>query len=527
MVAHALSKLTHDIEKTLPFKIKRRGALDATICHLTSDSRCVIPGSLFAAYRGHARDGHDYINHAIQRGASVVLHKKNIASWERNICYIQSPSPQRLLSALASAFYAHPSKELYVIGVTGTDGKSTVSALLYQLLRKLEIRTGLISTVASDTGGGLQNNALHLTTPEAPTLHAALYSMVRADYTHAVIEASSHALSPRTCRVADVAFDTALCTTITSEHLDFHGSRRRYIEDKARLFSALAVRHPNHAATARARFAISGADKRVTAVLARRCAYPIHRYALKEGVSTSLDLCASFQSRSATECQVIMRYPPQGYRSHLRVPWGGDYNTANLMGAMLAASKITATPLSALELCIPFLTLPLGRRCTVCSPPHTPFTVIIDYAHTPDAFRALFSSLRVSLEGRLVVLFGSAGERDTKKRAQLGAQAAHSADIIYLTDEDPRTEPSAAIISDIVRGVRRRWSRDSVGARCRIIPDRAEAIERAVAELKASDLLLLLGKGHETSIAYPEGARSWNELESARRALRAAGYHHR
>ena len=507
----------------LSLSFRQRGSSDCVVNHLTSDSREVGKNTLFAAFRGAKSDGHYYIEEAIQQGACAIIHHQSLAHYHPAVCYLECAHPPRLLSALSSARHGHPSHSLYVIGVTGTDGKSTVVLLLYQLLRKMGVAVGAISTIASDNGEGLRSNPYHLTTPEAPQLQEALAAMLQRGYSHVIIEASSHALSLRTCRLADVAFDCAICTTISSEHLDFHRTQRRYMKDKARLFQMLNMYRFDYAKIKERRFAISGATSRVTAFLQRRSPLPLLIYRVGD-TNSNVTLHATLQIQTFTTTQFFLRYPLQHYQASVHVHWGGSYNIANLLASLLAAAKVLNVPFTALEQHIPALSLPEGRRQIVAQPPDTPFTIIIDYAHTADAFDLLFASLNEYYSGRLIVLFGSAGERDHRKRIPLGESAARHADIIYLTDEDPRGEPSVAILNKIAQGIEKVWKNSRRLENCYLISDRAKAIQQAVAAAQHNDLLLLLGKGHEQSIIYADGPHPWSEIEHVQRALQDAGY---
>ncbi len=507
----------------LSFSLRQRGSSDCEVNRLVSDSRKGGKNTLFAAYRGEKGDGHYYIEEAIQQGACAIIHRQPLRHYHPTVCYLQCAHPPRLLSALSSARYGHPSHHLYVIGVTGTDGKSTVVLLLYQLLRKMGLAVGAISTIASDSGEGLKSNPYHLTTPEAPQLQEALVTMLHRGYSHVVIEASSHALSLRTCRLADVAFDCAICTTISSEHLDFHRTRRQYMKDKARLFQMLDIYHPDYATIKKNRFAISGATSRVTAFLQRRSPVPLLTYRVGD-TNSNVTLHATLQRHTLTTTQFQLDYPSQHYHAALRVHWGGSYNIANLLASLLATVKVLNVPSTALEQHIPTLSLPEGRRQIVAQPPEIPFTIIIDYAHTADAFNLLFASLNGYHSGRLIVLFGSAGERDRSKRIPLGQSAARYADIIYLTDEDPRGESSVDILEEIAQGIRKIWKDPRQLENCHFIPDRAQAIQQAVATAQPNDLLLLLGKGHERSIIYVDAPHPWSEMEQVQQALQEIGH---
>ena len=503
------------------FNYQAHGTTGRAITAIVYDSRAVVQGAIFVALRGAHVDGHDYIASAIDAGATAIVHSLPLREYRDDVCYIRCHHPRLFLSACAHHFYAEPSHKLTVIGVTGTDGKSTVCYFLYQLLTACGLRCGLLTTVGYDIGDGLHANNLHQTTPEAPDVHRALAEMHASGCTHAVVEMSSHALSPRTARVAHVSLCGAILTTISHEHIDFHKSMRRYRADKARIFHALSMYAPYRVARPsgdrRCLFALSGANRGVNRYLARHSSTQIMSY--RPEYNAHLSLTVRQQTITTSDIDIVYR----GEKISAHLPVGGHHNIDNAMGAFYAASLTTGMPLGTIVAHAHRLRLPQGRMEVIATAPQYNFNIIIDYAHTPAAFSRLLPMIRGMTRGALHVLFGSAGERDVDKRAPMGRIAARWADALYLTDEDPRREPAENITNTILRGVLSHRIFGRLFARYRgkvvVIHDRAEAICHAVLQLKKNDTLLLLGKGHENSILYADGAHPWSEHDAVRDAL--------
>ena len=550
---------------------------DISVTGVYYDSRQVTPGGMFFAIVGERADGHNYIDQAIERGAGVVVHSRRLRGrYREGVCYIRvrgrtgaggrrggrrgGRAVRALLSAASDCFFGEPSKRLAVIGVTGTDGKSTVSYLLYQLLKEHSgVKCGLLTTVIHDFGDGLRENTLHQTTPEAPGVHAGLARMADAGCTHAVVELSSHALSLQTARAADIQLRGAILTTLSHEHIDFHKSMRRYCADKARIFRAIAaVPSPSGDSPAPERdggvFALSGVAAGAGGAAAGRClrrhfghlrrrGVPVIEYSTDApsggargrsrgesrgraaaGVSVSIDACRHTLAGSEFNLTVAGGgQRPGGSGGAMPVSLGlfGRYNIDNFIGALLGAGEITGRKLEEIARAAPQLRSPAGRMELMTGEGDYGFTVFIDFAHTPAAYAALLLAVReLTPRGRLVVVFGCAGERDRQKRAPMGSEVGRWADRIYITDEDPRGEPQEQIAREIIAGI----DTPELAHRSRkvvIIHDRATAINAAIKTLRAGDTLLVLGKGHERSIILKDGEIAWDEHAVVRAALKA------
>ncbi len=521
-----------------------RGSGDPLITSIRYDSRAVTDGSLFVAVTGFHVDGHDYIGDAIARGAAAVVVERpeTAGAVPPDVPLVVVPRSRPALSSIAAVFYDHPSRDLLVIGVTGTDGKSSTVAFIEQILTAAGFRTGLISTVTVKTADTLEKNPNRQSTPEAVELQGYLADMRISGKEIAVVEATSHGLSARTSRLADVDFDLAVFTNLSHEHLEFHGSFEQYRDDKANLFRALdrAPRgdestegRAEGAAAGEAdapRFAVVNAGDEHGEYMAGATRHPTLRYGisgepagsgLRAAPAAVLDLSARDVSPGINGTSFTLADGAGNSRA-LRLPMPGVFQVENVLAALLAAAGATGrSPLEladAVETLVPVegRLVPVGRE--------TPFAVVVDYAHTPNSYEKLFPIIRASTPGRIIALFGSAGERDIEKRALQGAVAARHCELIVLCDEDPRGEEPAAILRAIEEGINAADPDRRRGEGYLVIEDRRTAIRAAVDRAEPGDTIVLLGKGHERSIIYAEGPRPWNEAEVALEVLIEAGY---
>jgi UDP-N-acetylmuramoyl-L-alanyl-D-glutamate--2,6-diaminopimelate ligase len=487
-----------------------RKALESLgIRRLENDSRAIKPGDTFVAYPGHARDGRDFIAQAIANGAASVLWERAGFRWDprwrvRNLG-VQALRHQ--VGAIASRLHGHPSRRLQVIGITGTNGKTTCSQWIAQALTRCGRRCAVIGTL----GYGLRAPLRPLvnTTPDALWLHAQLAEFARRGAQAVAMEVSSIGLDQD--RVAGVEFDTALFTNLSRDHLEYHRTMRRYQEAKARLFAWETLRH-----------AVVNLDDDFGAELARRIRRP------------GLDVIgygfgAARGSRTAYVAGAHLVSGATGVSFDVRTPWGvarvtgpvpGRHNASNLLGilAVLLASGIplrrAVAALAALK--------PLPGRLQRLGGGTRPL-VFVDYAHSPDALEHALTTLRELLASnpssithhpsRLICVFGCGGDRDRGKRPRMGRIAARLADRVVVTSDNPRSEEPAEIIGDIVAGV-------SGGARgIEIEPDRRVAILRAVAEARRGDIVLVAGKGHEDYQEIRGVRHPFSDAAVAREAL--------
>lgn len=486
--------------------------------HITAvvyDSRAVTPGALFVAYCGFHTDGHTYIPQAIERGAAAVVYED--PAWDARIPVpaLRTPNARVALAPLAAAFYGCPGRRMRVVGVTGTDGKTTTTFLTSVALEAGGALTGLMGTVDFKIAGRMWANDSRQSTPEAPEVQALLRTMVDAGCSYAVVEATSHALSARWNRLAGCAFDIAVLTNVTQEHLDFHGTVEQYRRDKARLFEMLAEFRDADAPHKQRKIAVANADD------------PYHRMFLDAAPAYAERLTYAVHADADVRAEEVCS-TRDGLRFRVTTPWGaadarlrltGDFNVWNALAALTVACA-EGVPLDACLAALERVPGVRGRMERIEA--GQPFTVLVDYAHTPGAFEKLMRIVRPLTAGQLIAVFGSAGERDRAKRPLQGEIAGRFCDLVVLTDEDPRLEDREAIIADIAAGAEAAGKR--IGETCLCIPDRALAIRAAFARARPGDIVLLLGKGHEGSIIYGTTPMPWDEAAEARRALAELGF---
>ncbi|MDR1908614.1 MAG: UDP-N-acetylmuramyl-tripeptide synthetase [Spirochaetaceae bacterium] len=511
---------------------------DPLITSLEYDSRKVTRGSLYFALPGLHADGHSFIPDALRRGAAAVVYQHEIPQAELAAysadygpaVYLRVRDSRFAMSPAAASFWGKPSEHLTVIGVTGTEGKSTVTSLIWQLLRLSGKKAGFISTVQYSLGGDAEWNPEHQTTPEAPAVQAALAAMRENGAEYAVLESSSHGLSPRTNRLGDVAFSAGVMTNVTHEHLEFHGTWEQYRSDKANLFRALALRGEVVPA-----FGVVNADDPSADYFSRAAGgRAVYRYSVRGG-EADLSVEALESGAGGNRCRVLVRggagRPGEtgqsgeaGPRSVIiedRLP--GAFNAGNVLASLLVLRGLLGGPVERFIPLVGELKPVRGRMSAVDK--GQPFEVLVDYAHTPSSFAAIFPPLGERIRragGRIISVFGSAGERDTAKRPAQGKIAREWSDIVVLTDEDPRGEDPMVILREIAAGC------SSGGAVNQgdmwLIPDRSLAIRKAFSLARKGDLVLLLGKGHEASIIYEGHILPWDEIAEAERALGELGY---
>ena len=550
------------------------------ITNLVFDSREVTKDSLFFALPGTHTDGNNYIEQAILAGANAVVfqgeltasQKKDIAQAiiKRTIdnaissetpkfapALINVPDARFAMAPLSASFYDNPSERLIVIGVTGTEGKSSTVSFIWQLLRAAGEKAGFISTVEYSFGGDTLPNPQHQTTPEAPIIQHHLNEMLENGCKYAVVETSSHGLSTKLNRCGNILFDCGVFMNVTLEHLEFHKNFETYRSDKANLFRALD-KH-NHLKT------IAGTKQKINSIGIVNLEDPSAQYfidATKQpvyGFTTEgkAGKAAAESGSNATPLPPIpdnLRYMtarniasatyglnfdvdadgenalyPENYdpvqprsRSHFDVKASlpGAFNAYNLMAAITAVSSVTGRSFEELAALISKLT-PIKGRMTVIDEGQ-PFELIIDYAHTPSSFETIFPPLRKRCNGRIFALFGSGGERDLTKRPLQGQIAARFCDTIVLADEDPRGEDPVELLKMIAEGAIKEGK--VMGENLFIIHDRPQAIRETFKMAAKGDIVLLLGKSHENSIIYKDYTMPYDEIKEAKSALKELGF---
>jgi UDP-N-acetylmuramoyl-L-alanyl-D-glutamate--2,6-diaminopimelate ligase len=477
------------------------GALPAVVTGIGYDSRKVSPGGLFVAVPGLKQDGRQYIGEALARGAVAVVGEGADPLPGGEVPRILVPSAREALALLADAFFDHPSRALTLIGITGTNGKTTTSFLAESVLRAAGHRTGLIGTIQYRIGD--EGTAAGQTTPEAVELQSLLARMRGAGVTAAAMEVSSHALALR--RVDGTAFDVGVFTNLTQDHLDFHGTLEAYREAKGRLFRLLAAGgKPGTCAVVNADDPAS--RSMIEGIAVRTLTFGLHDADVR-----------SRRHRSGLD----------GIRMEVETPAGpvsvtsalvGEHNVMNLLAAVAVGVALGIDAERIARGLGGVRTVP-GRFERVEA--GQPFLVVVDYAHTPDALERTLATAKRLLppSGRLGVVFGCGGDRDRGKRPLMGAIAARLADRAWITSDNPRTERPEAIIAEIAAGL----PAGAPAGRYVTIPDRKAAIRDAIGWARAGDVMVIAGKGHETYQIIGTEVLPFDDRDVARNVITAGG----
>lgn len=537
------------------------------VTNLVFDSREVKTDSLFFALPGTHIDGNKFIPEAILAGANAVVFQGELskdiqeetakAIVKRSIAnqlsdeeekfspvLIQVPDSRYAMAPLSDRFYDSPSERLVIIGVTGTEGKSSTVSFIWQLLRACGKKAGFISTVEYSLGDEAIANPQHQTTPESPIIQHHLNEMLLNGCTHAVIETSSHGLSSKLNRCGNILFDCGVFMNVTLEHLEFHKNFETYRNDKANLFRALD-KH-NHIKT------IAGEKQKINSIgivnledpsaaffasctnrpvygftsngLAGKAATeqkielpPIPeniKYMTASNIlSTTYDLCFDVKAQTTSVKNLENADEECEFKITSRLP--GAFNAYNLMASVIAVSSVTELSFPDVASKISSL-IPIKGRMTVIDEGQ-PFEVIIDYAHTPSSFETIFPPIRNRCKGKIYAVFGSGGERDLTKRPLQGQIAAKYCDVVVLADEDPRGEDPVTLLKMIAKGAiegGKVMDKDLF-----IIHERPKAIRQVFSMAGKDDIVLLLGKSHENSIIYKNFVMPYDEISEAKKAL--------
>ncbi|HEX4083759.1 MAG TPA: UDP-N-acetylmuramoyl-L-alanyl-D-glutamate--2,6-diaminopimelate ligase [Chthoniobacteraceae bacterium] len=467
------------------------GPTELDIAHIAYDSRRVKPGSLFFALRGEKADGRAYVEPAIAAGAVAVLGE-DIPSDPR-LAVINVPDARAAMADAAAAFYQFPAQRLKMLGVTGTNGKTTTTFLIKHICEKEMLRCGLLGTVRYEIGDRILPAAR--TTPESLDVFEMLSQMRNTGCKAAVMEVSSHALSQN--RVRGIEWDCAVFTNLTQDHLDYHGTMEKYFEAKSLLFTSLAAQKKKAAA-------VVNGDDRYGQRLARMCAGPVITYGLGARVDfRATDVKTDFSGTS-------YHLDAAGKSFLVRLPLIGRFNVYNSLAAIAAASAIGIEVRHAV---VALASAPHVPGRLEAAPVKRQFRVFVDYAHTDDALINVMKTLRELSPNRLIVLFGCGGNRDKAKRPKMAAAVDELADWAIITSDNPRKEEPEAIIEDIKKGFR--------GRNYEVIADRREAIFRAVAMAQPRDIVLLAGKGHETYQEFADHTVPFDDVHVATQAVEA------
>lgn len=474
------------------------------------DSRQVRPDTLFVAIPGFHVDGHAYVSAAAAAEAVAVVVQAGAAhaALPVGLPLLTVPDSRAALSTLAAAFYGEPARALRVIGVTGTDGKTTTTYLTSAVLEAGGFRTGLMGTVQHKIGALWRDNASRQTTPEALEVQALLAEMRAGGVSHAVIEASSHGLELH--KLDDCAFDVAVVTNVGADHLELHGTPAAYLAAKGRLFQFLDGANDKPGVRA----GVVNADDPASAAHMRdRTRAPVLAY----GIDAPAAVRAEQVTIGAAATTFTLVAPAGRAEVRLRLP--GLFNVSNALAAATVAHIEGLTPATISAALGAIAGVP-GRMQRIEA--GQPFGVVVDYAHTGPAFEKALRALRAGTAGRLIAVFGCAGSRSPERREAMGAVAARLADRSILTNEDPHEEEPGAILAAIAAALRvggRREGRDFLS-----IEDRRTAIRAAFEQARPGDLVLLAGKGHEQSIVVGRAKTPWDEAGVARQELAALGF---
>ena len=473
---------------------------DPEVEGLCYDSRRLKAGDCFVAIPGSHTDGHRYVETALRDGAVAAVVQRQVGTgWPQVVV----PDTRRALALMASTFYRHPSRDLVVIGVTGTDGKTTTTTMIQQMLLSAGRPAGSMSTVDIRVGDDVDVNETRQTTLEALEIQEQLARMRDRGLKVAVIESSSHGLALQ--RVVGVDFDVAVFTNIAHEHLDFHKTIEAYRAAKASLIDLTAASAPKRIA----KTAVLNHDDPsyaylVNRAIARRITY---------GIQMDADLKAS-RVEATADGLLLEASTPLGPLA-VRLKLSGRWNAANALAAAAAGVAVGLT-LDEIRDGLERFGGVSGRMERVDL--GQPFSVIIDYAHTPQSLEKVLRELRPITRGKLIAVFGSAGDRDREKRPWMGEIAARLSDYAVFTNEDPREEDPMTILSAIASGAEEvGWKEGENYAR---IEDRRQAVAHAVRRARPGDTILLAGKGHERSILIGRGKEPWDERAVAENAIR-------
>ncbi|MEO6349524.1 MAG: UDP-N-acetylmuramoyl-L-alanyl-D-glutamate--2,6-diaminopimelate ligase [Candidatus Limnocylindrales bacterium] len=480
------------------------------------DSREVKPGHVFVAVPGAEADGHDYAAAAVDRGAIAVIAERALPLL--GVPQLLVSSSRSALAVAAAWFYGFPSRDLGVVGITGTDGKTTTSYLVRAMLAEAGLPTGMITTVDVVVGGESLGESGH-TTPEAPEIQRDLRRMVDAGDRFAVVESTSHGLALE--RVAEVAYDVAVLTNITHEHLDLHGTLEAYVAAKRSLFDRLAVTDSNPDKGWPKSAVVNAEDARASEFIS--AARDAGARVLTYGVDPDVKADITAQTARDDGSGLRLRVRTARWQDEVTLHLVGHFNVFNALAAIGVGEALGLDP-EAMRRGLAGVQGVPGRLIPVDE--GQPFTVYVDFAHTPGALAAALDSLAphaAARGGGLISVFWSPGARDTLKRPMMGRAAGERCRVVVLADDDPRDEDRMGILEQIALGAEeagRRRDHDLF-----LIPDRDRAIRHAFEQARPGDIVLLAGMGHVDRIMTAEGRKPWNEAEEARKQLNAIGYH--
>jgi len=480
---------------------------------VTSDSRRVKPGTMFVAMPGTTTDGHRFVDDALRNGAACLVHEKPVEV-PPGTCHLRVPDARRLYPLLAARLAGHPSEKLRVIGVTGTNGKTSVTLLVDSILRAAGHRSCVLGTLGArlpltaEQPDPLAFTGRGLTTPDAADLQSTIGSCVQLGATHLVMEVSSHSLDQR--RVDSVHFRGRIFTNLTPEHLDYHVTMENYARVKLSLFERGEFGIPE--------YAVVNADDELGREILRTVEFPVLSYGF--GETTSLSARITRRDLNGIECELFFRdgngagWPEAvtNFKATIRSPLIGRYNVTNILAAAGAAlmENVSAEDIAAGVESVRAIPGRLERVENAGG-----LHVFVDYAHTPDALSNVLQTIReAAASARIICVFGCGGDRDREKRPLMGQTVATAADAVFVTTDNPRSEEPQQIIDEILAGIP-----DKARARCTVEPDRRRAIEAALSAADAGDIVLIAGKGHEDYQIFADRTEHFSDVDVAREFL--------
>ena len=456
-----LSTLVHHLESMGTYNL-----CDVEITGITNDSRKVRPGYLYVAIKGYKADGHNFIKKSLECGAQAIVSEEKL-SLDTSIPQIVVRNTRKALSSLSCCFYNNPSQKINVVGVTGTNGKTTTTFLTKSIIEKAGYEAGLIGTINYQIGEKMIT--AQETTPESVELQRLIAEMVAAKMKFAVMEVSSHSAIQH--RIENIDFKTAVFTNITTEHLDYHKTISNYMNAKLELFKNLR----------KDSFAVLNADDEFSEYFADRTNAKILWYGIKNDADIKAEICRE----STSDIMIKLKY--SGKEIDMKMPFVGVHNVYNVLAAVASAISL-GFELDVIKSGIETAPTVPGRLESV--PCNRGFEVVVDYAHTPHALETILQALRNLVKGRILLVFGCGGDRDKEKRPLMGRIADEKSDVFWLTNDNPRSEDPLNIIDGIKAGIK-------PGRSFHTQINRHKAIADALSEATDGDLVLVAGKGHE------------------------------
>ena len=456
-----LSTLVHHLESMGTYNL-----CDVEITGITNDSRKVRPGYLYVAIKGYKADGHNFIKKSLECGAQAIVSEEKL-SLDTSIPQIVVRNTRKALSSLSCCFYNNPSQKINVVGVTGTNGKTTTTFLTKSIIEKAGYEAGLIGTINYQIGEKMIT--AQETTPESVELQRLIAEMVEAKIKFAVMEVSSHSAIQH--RIENIDFKTAVFTNITAEHLDYHKTISNYMNAKVELFKNLR----------KDSFAVLNADDEFSEYFADRTNAKILWYGIKNDADIKAEICRE----STSDIMIKLKY--SGKEIDMKIPFVGVHNVYNVLAAVASAISL-GFELDVIKSGIETAPTVPGRLESV--PCNRGFEVVVDYAHTPHALETVLQALKNLVKGRILLVFGCGGDRDKEKRPLMGRIADEKSDVFWLTNDNPRSEDPLNIIDGIKAGIK-------PGRSFHTQINRHKAIADALSEATDGDLVLVAGKGHE------------------------------